>query len=287
MPRQEIPAPPSAARSINLRTTARIVEDSFRWENGIKFRPEPCGPGESLDPLCADPEDEGGKDAGTPPSIVEFDPFGFSLPDSCAYALNEGLYEELSGRARRALEAQTSHMIEEALWTGVVDGIDFTIAHPNRPLIAAPVQGTPAPPVSALAQMDELLSNALGGRKGMIHVPAPLFHQFAFYGLIRERGPIWETVTGNVVVPGTGYTGTDPDGDTDPNATWIYGTSPVELRLSQVEIVPGSIDAAIDHANNEIVVRAERLALAYWDLCAHVGVPVCTTDPGPECGSES
>jgi hypothetical protein len=135
--------------------------------------------------------------------------------------------------------------------------------------------------------MDELLSNALGGRKGMIHVPAPLFHQFAFYGLIRERGPIWETVTGNVVVPGTGYTGTDPDGDTDPNATWIYGTSPVELRLSQVEIVPGSIDAAIDHANNEIVVRAERLALAYWDLCAHVGVPVCTTDPGPECGSES
>jgi len=120
----------------------------------------------------------------------------------------------------------------------------------------------------------------------MIHAPAQLLHHFAFYGLLEKNGNVWETKTGNIVVPGTGYTGTDPANDDDGNL-WIYGTSPVELRLSEIMVVPGDLDGAVDRATNQIIVRAERYALAYWDLCAHVGVPVCLTDPGPACGSVS
>lgn len=286
MPSRITTAPPSAARPVNLRTTVRLVDDGEAWEQGIRFRPENCSTGYSLDPLCADPEAVGGKEDGDPPDVVEWDPIAIYYPDSCPYALNEEVYADLTTRARRGLEAQTSHLIEEALWSGTVDGVDFTSTHPNVALTQTADVGTPAPPVSALQQIDELLIAALGGRRGMIHVPMALMHQASFYNLLRREGPIWETVTGNVIVPGTGYSGTNPDNEADGDNLWIYGTSPVELRLGPPE-VPGDLASSTDRATNQLVVRAERLALAYWDLCAHVGVPVCTTDPGPACESES
>lgn len=287
MSRQAVAAPPSSARSINLRTSARLVDDGLNWLGGIAFVPEACGGGFSLDP-CHGPADvEEGKDAGEQKAKVEWDPYEIYIADRCAYAQNPGVFEDLKARARRSLEAQTSHLVEEILWSGTVDGADFTATHPNIALVNATVTGTPAPPVTALAQMDELLIDELGGRRGMIHVPAFLMHQKAFYGLLRQNGNTWETVSGNLVVPGTGYPGTDTDGADDPTATWIYGTSPVELRLGEISVLPTSLDEAIDRGTNELVVRAERAALAYWDLCALVGVPVCDTDPGPACETES
>lgn len=285
---ETIPAPPSAAREVNLLTTARLVTDGLRWENGIQFRPEPCGPGQSLDPFCVEPSGEG-KDAGEAAGVVQWMPYGLSLPDECPYAVNESVFDDLTARARRALLSQTSEMVERILWTNVVDGTAFGAGgagHPNVGLVDAPVTGTPAPPVNALAQMDELLAQAIGGKQGMIHVPAKLMYQLAFYGLIRREGNTWRTVTGHLVAPGTGYLGTDPDGNNDGNV-WIYGTSMVEIRLSEVVVLPGKMAEAIDRGTNQLVVRAERLALAYWDRCAHIGVPVCDTDPGPDCGSES
>ena len=285
---EPIPAPPSAARDVNLLTTARLVSDGARWENGITFRPEPCGPGDTLDPFCVAPSG-GTKSSGEAAGVVEWMPYGLHLADECAYTLNQDTFTELTQRVRRALLAQTSEMIESVLWTNVVDGTAFGAGgegHPNVGLIDAPVTGTPAPPVNALAQMDQLLAQAIGGKQGMIHVPAYLMHQLAFYGLVRREGNTWRTVTGHLVAPGTGYPGTDPDGNDDGNV-WIYGTSMVEIRLSEVAVLPNTLPEAIDRATNQLVVRAERLALAYWDRCAHVGVPVCDTDPGPECGSES
>lgn len=286
MLRQVVAAPPSAARSVNLRSSARLVDDGLNWYSGISFVPEPCEGGFSLDP-CADPESELGKESGDAPGTVSWDPYDLYVPDRCDYIQNPAQFDDLVARARRALEAQTSHLVEEILWTGIVDGVDFTASHPNTALTDATVVGSPAPPVSALAQMDRLLEAALGGKRGMIHVPADLMFQLAFYGAVRREGNTWETVTGNVVVPGTGYSGTDPDNEVDPNATWIYGTSTVELRLGELRVTPGSLADALDPETNELVVRAERAALAYWDLCALVGVPVCSTDPGPECGTES
>lgn len=240
-----------------------------------------------MDP-CLGPEDlEAGKESGTQIGKVEWDPYLIGIGDTCGYTLNPNTFEELRARARRSLEAQTSHLVEEILWTGVVDGVDFTATHPNVAFIDSTTNGSPAPPVTALETLDELLIAELGGRRGMIHVPAPLLYQLAFYGAIRLNGNTWETVTGNIVVPGTGYPGTDPDGAEDPLATWIYGTSPIELRLGEISVVPEVLDEAIDRDTNALVVRAERPALAYWDLCALVGVPVCNTDPGPDCGSES
>lgn len=284
MPRQPVTAQPPAARPINLRTSARLVDDGFRWENGISLLPEECIPGFSMDP-CGGPETT--KPVTEPATLAEWDPYIIGSSAACDYTLNEDAFGDLAGRARRSLEAQTSFLVEQILWTNEVDGVDFGATHPNVGLIETATVGTPAPPVTALEQMDELLIAAIGGRRGMIHVPEPLMHHLAFYGLIKQNGNVWETVTGNIVVPGTGYPGTDPDGDVDAGTYWIYGTSPVELRLSEIAIVPGDLSGAIDRATNRIVVRAERYALAYWDRCAHVGVPVCLTDPGPPCGAES
>jgi hypothetical protein len=283
MARQPVVSAPPAPRPVNLRTSARLVDDGFRWEQGISLLPETCFPGGSEDP-CAGPETV--KASGTATELVEWDPYGIYTYEQCAYTLNDEAYGDLAGRARRSLEAQTSHLVETILWTGIVDGVAFDATHPNVPLIDTATVGTPAPPTTALMQMDQLLITALGGRRGMIHVPVPLMHFFDD-DLIQRNGSIWETSTGNIVVPGTGYTGSAPDGSMDTGVLWIYGTSMVELRLSEIVVLPGDLRSAVNRGTNQIVVRAERLALAYWDLCAHVGVPVCTTDPGPDCGPVS
>lgn len=284
MARTTVTATPPAPRPVNLRTSARLVEDGARWESGgIVLEPESCSPGGSEDP-CAGPATA--KEVGDPPALVEWDPYAIYAGASCAYTLNEELIGELAVRARRSLEAQTSHLVEEIFWSNMVDGTDFGATHPNVGLIETATVGTPAPPVSAMRQMDALLIAAIGGRRGMIHVPAPLMHDEAFYGLLEREGQLWVTKTGNIVVPGTGYTGTAPDGTSDAGVLWIYGTSMVELRLSEIS-TPGMPIQVFDRGTNTSVVIAERQALAYWDRCAHVGVPVCTTDPGPDCGPVS
>jgi hypothetical protein len=284
MARQPVVSTPPAPRPVNLRTSARLVDDGFRWEQGISLLPETCFPGGSEDP-CAGPVEA--KASGTATELVEWDPYGIYTYEQCAYAVNDDLYPELRAKAIRSLEAQTSHLVEQILWTNVVDGVDFGATHPNISLNEATTVGTQAPPTSALQQLDALLITALGGRNGMIHVPAPLMHFFKQADLITLNGNIWQTASGNIVVPGTGYDGSDSGGDVPADSLWIYGTSMVELRLGEIVVLPGDIRSAVNRATNQIVVRAERLALAYWDLCAHVGVPVCTTDPGPDCGPVS
>lgn len=174
MPRQPVTAQPPAARPINLRTSARLVDDGFRWENGISLLPEECLPGFSMDP-CEGPETT--KPVTEPATVVEWDPYIIGSSAACDYTLNDDAFAELAGRARRSLEAQTSYLVEQILWTNTVDGVDFGATHPNVGLIETVTVGTPAPPrnrfgtVGDFAGSGDWWTAGIHPRPGTAHAP--------------------------------------------------------------------------------------------------------------------
>ena len=90
--------------------------------------------------------------------------------------------------------------------------------------------------------------------------------------------------TDHILVAGTGYDGSDPDLNSAAGEVWLYGTSPVEVRLSDIFLIPDNERESLNRITNTIEIRAERLAMASFDYTVcHVGIPVCIPDPGPDC----
>jgi hypothetical protein len=91
----------------------------------------------------------------------------------------------------------------------------------------------------------------------------------------------------HIVVPGTGYTGSDPSNNAPGEFhSWIYATSMVELRLGPIEVFFDQ-SQSINRSTNEIEYRAERMALAHWDRNAHIGLSVCLEDPAGGCSDSA
>ena len=119
----------------------------------------------------------------------------------------------------------------------------------------------------------------------MIHTPQRLVPFLQFYGLIIRNGNILQVAgTDHILVAGTGYDGSDPDLNSAAGEVWLYGTSPVEVRLSDIFLIPDNERESLNRITNTIEIRAERLCMASFDYTVcHVGIPVCIPDPGPDC----
>ncbi len=264
---------------------------------GIAYQPERDGTGGSgsIDP-CGE-VGAGTKTVTASPGIVEWDPYIIWVGDQCTTLGTDPA--DIEARARRHLEAQTSHLIESILWTNQIDGADFGGSHPNVSLSDAsiypgdPAGGTPIttpnaffsePPVTAFKIMIGALTDALGGTRGMIHVERRLLPLLAFYGLTVQSGQRLVTTLGDhIVVPGTGYTGSSPEEDAASEFySWIYGTSMVEVLLTEI-VVDANLPGVVNQGSNLIQYRAERMALAHWDRAIHIGVSVCLEDPAGIC----
>lgn len=283
-PRARVAAPPRTRTNAgSLLTSATVIRDGVRFAGGIAYEPELDATGDSIDP-CAG----GTKTIPARPANVEWDPYAIWVGDSCATLGGPDTFNDLARRVGTALDAQESHLIESILWTNTVDGIDFGLTHPNVSLAdtgaSTPAGTTGIGIVSGMREMVEALNTALGGGRGMIHVPQSLVPFLDFYGLITRNGNLLQlSNTDHLIVAGSGYTGSDPNGVTYASWVWIYGTSPVEVLLSPTVILPDNPSDATVRLTNQFEVRAEKLALAHWDRAAHIGIPVCIPDPGPDC----
>jgi Tfp pilus assembly protein PilN len=58
---------------------------------------------------------------------------------------------------------------------------------------------------------------------------------------------------------------------------WLYATGPVEVRKSEVQILPDTMSAATDRQHNVTTFRAERYVLITWDQRIHAAVQVDRT----------
>jgi len=225
------------------------------------------------------------------PDAVEWDAFGIFIGETCSTIGTD--LDALASRVESRLRIQTPHLVEQVFSTLILqDASDFTDDHPNVPLYdisATDVTGTGTPVglVTGFSLLAEGLADTIGSAQGFIHAPIELGPFLEFYGLVFVDGNQLRTrLTDHIVVLGTGYSGAGPDQEEDEGVTWVYATSPVEVRLGEID-VSGTDRSSMVRSVNDFEIRATRPVLAHWDLSAHLAVPICTPDPGPDCPSGS
>lgn len=281
--RDDLDAPRLQPVRIGLRQSSDRFPEGSRWHGGIAYRPLTA-----TVPLAADSTYDPcdtftiSRDRTGP---VEWNPWGIDLGEECLAGSTDT--DEEAERARIRLEAQTDYMLERTFWTGIVGSSDFTgLGWPNRPL-ADPASDEltitgPVGIVTAFSRAVQYLADTIGALRGMIHIPPKLAPFTAFYGVtIREGFQVLTRVNDHVVVVGSGYDGSSPDGEPDDDSsTWIYVTSMVRADASPVRSL-----ADLNRGDNDIESAASRLVLAEWDLQAHGAAQVCIPDPGPSCVS--
>lgn len=293
-PRVGVPAPIPVPSRHGLLSVATTPPDnnSRGWQGGITYQPEfsvPDFANAGVEINCP-PSDYPGHDTVIEPGLVSWDPYELVHLDTTVCVLPDFL-PEVRRRAERNLERFTGHYLENILWTGNVGLVDFDAAHPNVALSGpdtyTPVGTTAQGVVTGWGVMLRELGLHIGGVRGVIHVTPRTLSFLNFYGLVEMRGEqLFAKNTDHLVAVGTGYTGNGPSGVAVATEQWIVGTSPVQVRLGPIRVPFVRQGDGFNIENNRFEYRAMRLALASWDRTAHIGVPLCLPDPGPDCPAE-
>ena len=276
------PPRPQPVRTGLTTTVGRLEVPGERWQWGVTYRPRRYDAGATFDSRTCDAST---LTVTEHPDNVEWDAYGIWWGEQCTLARPQA-FEQLAADAAANLELHQSHLIEQVLWTGEVDGAAYGppnvgLADPAATLLAS---GAQTGVVEAWRLILDHLATCLAGARGVIHVPASAVAYLDYYGLIRREGTlIMAGSADHLVVAGSGYTGSGPDGVLPGgNDRWFYATSPVEVRVGPVEIISAPAET-LDRASDEVEIRAWQPALAHWDRQCHAGVRVCLEDPGPLC----
>ena len=280
-PRAVVSAPPATPPLHSLLSTATVVEepDDVRWEAGFSFLPENCVEAQPWDPCVGPPGDPSRvkSDAEAMLEIVTYQPYVVETQVTCStFGFQEFDYV---GRARRQLDAALSKAMELEFWEGALAATMADAGNGNDPLISCTttlnpetVPGVPdaVSPSVGLAMLVQALANCGPGSRGMIHATPFLVERWCHGDYLREQSGKLQTCTrGNLVISGSGYTGSPPTGlpPLGPDQAWAFATGPVFLRLGDVEVYPDTIAEALDRDTNDITYRAERTVSAVHDLC--------------------
>lgn len=281
--------PPLKAPGVSLVTSARDAlangdETNGRWVDGFGFRPAL-----NVDPdllaTCGNEKIAG----GTPPqALVDTVPWNIQVAEHCSVMGYRG--NDYIGRAVDALAVATPKGLEFEFWTGELalaagwPNLFLTNGHATN---VTPTPGTAVPLDEAINLLEQALANCGAGGRGMIHC-APVATPSA--AIVRREGPLLLTFRDTIVVPGSGYPGTGPSGQTPAAGTsWLFATGMVDVRLGPITVFgrvgdsgqewlgvgdgtqPEGFDpdrftpALVDRTTNDLIVPAVRPAAAAWD----------------------
>lgn len=277
-PRQAIDPPPAQQPVHGLIATAvALGQDVYgdpngRWTNGVTYEPE-CVPVGTTTDLC----DPATKPNPAPTAEVSFDTFALTSAYRCSTIGYFG--QDYFARARRYLQADQERQLSAELWTGTVAQAE---SYPNRFLadvanVDILSEGGPIGLTAALACLEQGLNDCNAGQRGMIHATTQTVTHWFGLNLLRREGPLILTVKDTVVVPGVGYDGSDPNGNSpsDIGAVWAYATGIVTVKLGGIKTLGGPDDLSfVDRATNTARVIAERVGLVAFDGCCHLGVGI-------------
>lgn len=251
----------------NLLSAPGVLHSGGRWDGGVNLWGYTTDVPSTWDACSAGTYRE--KDEGNFVASEGFDSFIIYVAQNCSTL---GIASDLAGWAKRAdavLNATQSFAVESALAKGI-DGLDNKyLGDPDLTVLASNVS-----PVTALSYLE----NAIGatGRQGMIHLTPAVAAQLDLDLSNNNAGGPLMTLSGNVIVIGGGYIGTDPDDETSPDTShdWVFATGPVQARVSEILQGPEEIAGMVDHETNDVIYRAEKLANVAWDGALQVGVLV-------------
>lgn len=267
-----IDGPAPLAPPYSLINTPDVVasRDGGRWMNGVNIfgYPEDAP---SLWAPCSDGTFAVKAEGGEMP-VARFDPFAVYTPITCS-TMGMGSASEFAGRAEIVLEATLSMGVEEGLAKGI-PGQDPLAENPFFGDTNLTILGGTVTPTVGLS----FLENAIGttGRQGIVHLTPAVASAVADILCFEEEAGIRHvyTASGNRVVIGSGYIGTDPDSGASPAAgqDWIFATGPVEVRVGP--LVFNDLAETLERSTNDVTFRAERHVLATWDTALQSGVLV-------------
>lgn len=243
-------AQPPAGGLISLARRPDVDADN-RWQLGYSYRPElPASSVRNRSTLDGRYGAELGA-AGGPAASVEVVPVYLTVEERSSTFGFRG--EDHEGRIKRILEANTSRLLAHELWTGEIADLDGS---PNPRLMSTSttvITGSMAPQ-AAVAVLADAVSKA-GMGDAMLHCSRRVGIQLPDGW--RNEETLEEQ--GFVVVADAGYTGTGPTGQT---GQWMYATEIVNVRLGEVELIPGSFRDSVEPSSNTIIYRAQRVGAA-------------------------
>lgn len=194
-----------------------------------------------------------------------------------------GFWDHAEDSAELAITQSEQYQVERALWTGAAGGAQVVYPHlaadtglvdPNGYVLQTAavtiVSGGVLDVVEALGRVEKALADCYNG-VGIIHVPRSLTAAFHNAQLIIPDGPRYRTANGNIVVFGSGYTGSSPSGVEDNSLAWIYATGMLFIYQSAARIMRAS--ESINRATNTVYALAERTYVVGWECC-HIGASV-------------
>lgn len=194
--------------------------------------------------------------------------------------MNAERIAEEEGMLLRRWEASLSAILEHELWTGqVAQAAGFA----DNPFLADSALATNLGGnfgfVTALAELEQGLADAVSLGARMIHAQPRLVTAWAAEKLVEvapDRTHL-RTLLGTVVVPGSGYDGTDPNGiAASYSHTYAYGTGQVKAFVADPAVT--RVDASsVKRSTNAVELRAAAPALVLFNPCTlvTVGVNLC------------
>jgi hypothetical protein len=228
------------------------------WTRGVEFASEAClAAAEHV--FCPDSPTEKlfGSSVVTP-----FAPFGIEVGVVCSTLGGIREQREREARAFEVLRTKAEYSVGYVLATGETQAAEAVGSNPS--LADATSGGSAADAVEALAAIENLIGETLGGFVGYVHVtPARLVELVSGFAVYRDAGQ-WLTPNGNVVVASPGYIG-NIDGE-------IVATTEVFAEVGGIELIQ-----TVDRSDNRHLALHEAAAIAVFDPCFNVSVAIETS----------
>jgi hypothetical protein len=278
--RKFVPGPVVTPEQATLLDYIQWVDDSDpHWKNGITY-PEICGGASSTYDLCVSaPIVTGSNPTKSDNSGRNWRgalPFSVYTEIDCSPV---GWWDESEPTVQEALRRSEHTVVEAVIATGNAAGQPVVFPHfsantqvldPSDSLIvlqpaAVSITGT-YDVVEALGLLEQSIANCLGAQ-GMIHVTLPVFDALVNQLVVFQKNGLWYTAKGNMVVPGSGYTGNSPAGAAPAAGTsWMYATGPMIGYRGRPQQV-GTRTESLDRSVNTLKVIVERTYVIGWVCC--------------------
>lgn len=271
---------PKAPKHNLLDSALDLPEPGDRWEAGITWEQVGCRQAVSYQQACDQETDLSGA-TGTSGGTAEHTPTTYYLPYEC-YVTGFPT-EESKQRVDDLLAVAAIKGVEETFWIGL------TADTPNVTGYGADATGgvindavtnpTALSVEEALARLGQALAWCGSGAQGMIHATPYLVNLWTQRRYICEdENGLLRTQRGDIVVSGSGYLGTGPEGNTDatPDAgtQWAYATSMVGIYKSDIRHQSTALAEVINRSDNTVRWIAEQTIGYQKDECCSFAVLV-------------
>lgn len=202
------------------------------------------------------------KSADRPPAGEDFDSYAVVGGMECSTkgALRDGSLADFQARLRTAFLANEDAAVEKVLWHGLT--LDSTI--PSLASEAVLADGTTThTTILGIATLEQWIANTFGSR-GILHMSPGMTTVAKAKGIIEYASVSGNnrigTINGTLVVPGAGYDGSAPAGQTAISGTteWVYASGPVSIYRSDAIDLPSTEAEAITRPTNDLTIYVER-----------------------------